>query len=242
MSLAAKPGSAIRRFALRLPVLIVGCLGLAWGVSNLGRSAVISDFWDVEAQLLRFETFSQATAARTLESAAAKELSHCDTHSQRALLLMEIPLAGTGLRSGASNAFDQHMNSLEARTRRILGCSPRDSFAWLMAFGLETQHGILSRHAFDLLAMSYETSPREAWLALRRIIVAVPLVLMAPEPVQANVLDEYMNLIRHRFVDVPARVYLSASAATQALLQSHIDQLDPTSKRLFSEELDRLRA
>ena len=134
------------------------------------------------------------------------------------------------------------MNSLEARTRQILGCSPRDSFAWLMAFGLETQHGILSRHAFDLLAMSYETSPREAWLALRRIIVAVPLVLMAPEPVQANVLDEYMNLIRHRFVDVPARVYLSASAATQALLQSRIDQLDPTSKKLFSEELDRLRA
>jgi len=222
--------------------MIVGCLGLAWGISNLGQSTVISDFWDVEAQLLRFETFNASTAARTLDSAAAKALSPCDTHSQRALLLMEIPLAGAGLRSGASSEFDQHMTSLETRARQILSCSPRDSFAWLMAFGLETQHGMLSPHSFDLLAMSYETSPREAWLALRRVIVAVPLAQLAPEPLQARILDEYLTLIRHRFVDVPARIYLSASAATQALLKERIDQLDPPSKKLFSEELDRLRA
>jgi hypothetical protein len=239
---AAKPGSAVRQFVLRVPILIVGCLALAWGVSNLGQSLVITDFWDVEAQLMRFETFSQTTAARTLESAAAKGLSACDTHSQRALLLMEIPLAGAGLRSGAGSEFDRHMRSLETRTRQILSCSPRDSFAWLTAFGLETQHGLSSGHSFDLLAMSYETSPREAWLALRRIIVAVPLTLMAPEPVQAKILDEYQDLIRHRFFDIPARVYLNASPATQALLQTRIDQLDPTSKRHFSEELDRRRA
>ena len=203
---------------------------------------MLSDFWDVEAQLLRFETFNQATAARILESPAAKELSPCDTHSQRALLLMEIPLAGAGLRSGSGSAFDQHMKSLETRTRQMLSCSPRDAFAWLVAFGVETQHGVLNRHSFDLLAMSYETSPREAWLALRRIIVAVPVVLMAPEPVQAKILDEYINLIRHRFVDVPVRTYLNASAATQALLQSRIDQLDPASKRFFSDELERVRS
>jgi hypothetical protein len=203
---------------------------------------MISDFWDVEAQLLRFETFNQATAARILESPVAKQLSPCDTHSQRALLLMEIPLAGAGLRSGSGSAFDQHMKSLETRTRQILSCSPRDSFAWLVAFGVETQHGVLNRHSFDLLAMSYETSPREAWLALRRIIVAVPVTLMAPEPVQAKILDEYINLIRHRFVDVPVRTYLNASAATQALLQSRIDQLDPASKRFFSDELERVRS
>ncbi len=239
---AAKPGLNVRRLALRVSVLIVGCLSLAWGISSFGPSTMIGDFWDVESQLLRFEKFSPTTSARILDSAAAKGLSPCDTHSQRALLLMEIPLAGAGLRSGSSNEFDQHMKSLEARARQILSCSPRDSFAWLVAFGLETQHGVLNRHSFDLLAMSYETSPREAWLALRRIIVAAPIVLMAPEPVQTKILDEYVNLIRHRFVDVPVRTYLNASAATQALLQSRIDQLDPTSKKLFSDELDRIRS
>jgi hypothetical protein len=227
-------------FSLWGSTLIAGCLGLSWGVSNFGHSATIGGFLDLEAHLLRFETFSQATAARTLESAA--ELSSCDTHSQRVLLLMEIPLADAALRSGDSREFERRVRSMEERTRNILSCSPRDSLAWLMAFGLETQHGLVSHHSFELLTTSYETSPNEAWLALRRITVSVPLVLMAPAPVQSKILDEYQNLIRHRFVDIPARTYLNASAAIQALLQSRIDQLDPLSQKIFSTELERLRS
>jgi hypothetical protein len=155
---------------------------------------------------------------------------------------MEIPLADAALRSGDSREFERRVRSMEERTRNILSCSPRDSFAWLMAFGLETQHGLVSHHSFELLTTSYETSPNEAWLALRRMTVSVPLVLMAPAPVQSKILDEYQNLIRHRFVDIPARTYLNASAAIQALLQSRIDQLDPLSQKIFSTELERLRS
>jgi len=226
-----------------LPVLTVafGCLGLVWGAASLEQSIVAADFWDVEAQLLRFENFSHAASVRTLESAAAQSLSPCDSHSQRALLLMELPLADADLRSGATSDFDRRVQSLETRTRRMLSCTPRDSFAWLVAFGLEARRGVTAR-SFDMLAASYETSPLEAWIGLRRMIVAIPLTLSAPEPIQRMILDEFQHLVRNRFVEIPARLYFNASSDIRKLLDSRIEQLSPSSKRLFSEELAKLRS
>ena len=136
--------------------------------------------------------------------------------------------------------------SASARSRLApdgrLGCAPRDLLVWLLLFGLENEHGLLDEHAFDLLAMSYDTSPNEAWIAVRRIVVAIPVVLFAPEPIQQKILTEFQNLIRHGFVEMPARSYLNASAPTRALLQSRVEELDPRSQKAFSDVLQKLRS
>jgi hypothetical protein len=196
----------------------------------------------LETRLLKFDTFNHATAATTLNSTAAQDVNACDSHAQHALMLLEIPLADAALRSGAVQEFDQRMRSLEARARQTLGCAPRDSFVWSLLFGLENEHGLLDRHAFDLLAMSYDTSPNEAWIAVRRIVLAIPVVLFAPEPVQQKVLAEFQNLIRRGFVELPARSYLNASGPTRAMLQSRIEQLDPRSRKAFSDMLQKLHS
>ncbi|MGA7994387.1 MAG: hypothetical protein WCA28_05695, partial [Bradyrhizobium sp.] len=211
----------------------------AWGISNFVRGIAVDEFWDLEARLLKFENFSGTAATGIL--GGAEHLDGCDTHSQRALLLLEIPLADAALRSGAAHEYDLHIQSLEARTQTILSCSPRDSFGWLVNFGLEVQHGRLNEHTFDLLAMSYETSPNEAWVGVRRIVIAIPAMLAAPEAIREKVLAEFQNLIRQRFVEIPARAYLNASASTRALLQSSVEQLDPLSRKIFSDTLQRFR-
>jgi hypothetical protein len=232
----------VRLLALRCLAIVIGCAGLAWGIFNLQRGDAADDFRELESSLLRFETFSQSTATAALASAAAWDLDPCDNHAQRALLLMEIPLADVALRTGAAHDYDDHVRSLESRARRTLSCTPRDSFVWLVLFGLEIGHGVLNQHTFDLLAMSYETSPNEAWIATRRVMFAVPVVLSAPEPMQRRILDEFETLVRHGFVDMPARSYLRTSGATRALLQSRIDRLDISSRKAFTEAVQRLRA
>lgn len=242
MPAASKPGLAFRIFALRTVTFAIGSLGLVWGISNLASGAAADDFRDVEARLLRFETFNRSAAIRMLEGAAVENVGACDNHSQRVLLLLEIPLADAALRSGAFHEYDQHIQSLEARVRRILNCSPRESFVWLAAFGLEIEHGVLNEHSFDLLAMSYETSPNEAWVAVRRIVVAIPVVFAAPEAVRQKILTEFEHLVSDRFIEIPARAYLNAPAAVRTLLQSRIDQLDPLSQSAFSDALHKLRS
>jgi hypothetical protein len=231
-----------RLLALRCLTAFIGCTGLAFGFSDLLRGEVSDDFRDLESRLLQFETFSQETATEALASAGTWDLSPCDNHAQRALLLMEIPVADAALRSGAVHEYDERIRSLETRSRQALSCAPRDSLVWLVLFGLATGHGILNEHAFDLLAMSYETSPNEAWIATRRTALAIPVVLSAPEPMRQKILTEFQNLIRQRYAEIPARSYLRASGPTRALLQSRIEQLDASSQKTFADALQRLRS
>jgi hypothetical protein len=232
----------VRRLVLRCLTTIIGCAGLIWGVVNAPRSEAADDFRELEARLLQFETFNRTTAADALASALAWDVSPCDNHAQRALLLMEIPLADAALRSGAAHDYDERVRSLESRAKRALGCTPRDSFVWLVLFGLETGHGVLNGHAFDLLAMSYDTSPNEAWIATRRITLAIPVVLSAPKSMQQRILGEFLDLVKSGFVELPARAFLRASGPTRALLQSRIEQLDASRQKAFSDALQKQRA
>jgi hypothetical protein len=226
----------------RILTLAIGCLGLTWGILTLPQSEASDDLRDVESRLLRSETFSRTTVTQTLESQTSQNLSACDTHSQRALLLMEMPLAEAALRSGAAGEFDRRIQSLEARSSRVLSCAPRESFVWLLAFNLEVLHGRLNEQSFNLLAMSYETSPNEAWISVRRIIVAMPLVLIASEPIRHKILFEFQQLIRHGFVDDAARSYLTASGSVRSLLQTQIEQLDLPRQKSFSNALQKIRS
>jgi hypothetical protein len=213
---------------------------VVWGIFAVPRSEAADDLRDIEGRLLRSETFSRTSLTQTLESQMSHDLSPCDTHSQRALLLMEMPLAEAALRSAAAAEFDRHVQSLEARSRQVLGCAPRESFVWLLAFDLEVLHGRLNAQSFDLLAMSYETSPNEAWISIRRIIVAMPLVLVAPEPVRKKILFEFQQLIRNGFVDDAARGYFAASSSIRSLLQAQIEQLDLPRQKNFSDALQKI--
>jgi hypothetical protein len=228
-------------FVQRALTLAVAGLGLAWGILTLPQSEAADDLRYIESRLLRFETFSPSTVAQTLDSPVSRNLSACDTHSQRAMLLMELPLAEAALRAGSATEFDRHIRSLETRSRRILSCTPRESFVWLLAFDLEVLHGQLKDHSFDLLAMSYETSPNEAWISIRRNTVAMPLVLDAPEMVRRKVLSEFQQLARNGFAVDAARSYLAAPQPIRSLLQTRIEQLAPPLQKAFSEELQRLR-
>jgi hypothetical protein len=229
-------------FILWALALLIGCSGLIWSVSNVARGAISDDFRNLEDRLLQFETFSQSASMQTLASPAAKEeLCSCDNHAQRALLLLEMPLADASLRFGAIQDFDQHIQSLESRSRKVLACSPRDSLVWLLLFGIQVEHGRLDDRSFDFLAISYETSPNEAWIGVRRMAVALPVVLAAPEPVRKKILAEFQNLVRNRFLEIPASSYLNARAPLRALLQSRIEELDPLSQKAFFEALLKLR-
>ena len=174
-----------------------------------------------------------------LDSPASSELSLCDTHAQRAVLLLEMPLAEAALRSGKDAEFDQRVRSLEDRTRSTLACAPRDSFVWLLAFNLEVLHGRLDPHAFELLNVSFETSPHEAWISIRRVQAAIPVVLAAPQPVREKILAEFRQLISAGFADDAARSYLASSAIVQSALRTQIRLLAPDEQKRF---LDALRS
>ncbi|MBN9006627.1 MAG: hypothetical protein J0H40_14590 [Rhizobiales bacterium] len=229
-----------RGFIFWILTVVVGCAGLAWGATQLSRNMASDEFMDIESHLLRFEKFSPTVTRDLLGRTSVRNLSACDIHGQRALLLLEMPLAEAALRTGDVRDFDRHLQSLDRRARETLACAPRDSLVWLIMFGLEVLHGHLDRHSFGLLAMSYKTSQNEAWVSLRRVIVAIPVVLSAPAPLKEKILTEFSDLIRHGFLDIPAAAYLRSSPPVRAMLQSEIEKLPSYSRHNFSSALEKV--
>jgi hypothetical protein len=123
-----------------------------------------------------------------------------------------------------------------------LSCTPRDSFVWLVLFGLQTAHGVLDEHAFDLLAMSYQSAPNEAWIAVRRVLLAVPVLRSAPKPMQETILTEFQSLVANGFLDMPARAYQNAPEAVRSELQARVEQLDTLRQKSFADALQKLRS
>jgi hypothetical protein len=220
--------------------LALAAAGLAWGCNILPISEAADDFGYFESQLLQAETFDPGPLALQLTSAAAQVVSDCDTHSQTALLLIEMRLAQAALRAGRVQEFDKHTENLDSRSKRVLSCAPRQSFVWLLRFSFEALHGRLNEQSFNSLAMSYETSPNEAWISIRRIVVALPFILVASEPLRERILSEFKGLVGDGFIDVTVRSYLTSSAPIRLLLQNQIDQLPLTRQKAFSDLLLKL--
>jgi hypothetical protein len=114
-----------------------------------------------------------------------------------------------------------------------LSCTPRESFVWLLLFDLAVLHGQIDDQSARLLAMSYETSPNEAWIAIRRTTAALPIMLLLGEPLRKTVVSEFQQLIRFGLVDDAARAYARSPAAVHAALQSEIEKLSGEQQQAF---------
>ena len=226
----------------RLAMLVLGGAGLVWGLLALPTSDTSDDLRNIETQLLQSETFDSKALAVELSSPAAEAVSACDSSSQTALLLMEMDLTQAALRAGAVDDFDRHANSLETRSKETLSCAPRDSLVWLVAFSLKILHGQSDKQALDLLEMSYETSPNEAWIGIRRIIAAMPVLALLSQPLQEKVLAEFEQLARSGFVYEAARSYAGASTSTRPLLLDRIQRLDAKEQKLFWDEVEKIQS
>lgn len=122
-----------------------------------------------------------------------------------------------------------------------MSCSPHDSLAWIVLFALALQAGRLDAEAFGLLEASYETSPNEAWIGIRRVGVAAPVSLLAPTDTRQKLLAEFSALIEHGFVELPAQAYVRSHQAVRELLDTAISPLDPLRQRRFREAVQKLR-
>jgi hypothetical protein len=111
----------------------------------------------------------------------------------------------------------------------------------MLLFDLAVLHGQSDERAFGLLARSYDTSPSEAWISIRRINVALPLLFQMGDGLRNTVLSEFQRLIRSGFVQETARSYSQSSAPVRSALETRIEQLTAAEQKAFSAALQDLQ-
>jgi hypothetical protein len=233
---------SLARYIARGLTLTVAALVLGWAIQVLPTSEAADQYRYLENQLLHSENFSSTTFGQQLAYVASQTLADCDTHSQTAIALMEMRLAEIALHSGKVDEFDRLSSSLEARSRRVLNCAPRESFIWLLAFSLEILHGRMTEETFSLLAMSYETSPSEGWIAIRRNFVGTPLLLVMPVALQDSFLQEFGRLVSNGFQHEAALSYSAASLPIRSYLRTQVEQLDSFQQQRFWDAFRKIQS
>lgn len=234
------PSEARRSTTIKFVSFAIGVIGIVWATANFHRAIAIDRFESFADHLLRFKTFDNGFSSTVLNSRAAHALDACDTRAQRALIMLEIPLADAALRTGAANEFDARTADLKTRAYQSLSCAPTESFAWLVLFGLAVQSGRLDPDAFAFLERSYETSAREAWVAVRRIAIAAPVASLAPEATRHKIASEFRQLLLDGYVELPAQSYARSHQGVREFLDAEVEQLDVRSQLRFKAAVAKL--
>lgn len=226
------PKLPLRTLVTKAGAAVLSLIGLVWGLIALPTSGTSDYLRALGEGLLRSKTYN-AKAMSEIEMLASPKLGACDVHAHNALLLIEIRLAEISLRIGDVSTFDQKVEAAKARVGEVLRCSPRQSFIWLSAFGIEVLQGRLSERTFAMLKMSYETSPNEAWIAIRRNPIASRFLSKTDETLRQMIIVEFEKLVTDGFYKEAAHSFLNASEDSRNTLEERIKRLELTRQTEF---------
>lgn len=177
--------------------------------------------------VLAGQTFAPGVVENTLANVDSLSLRRsCDKRSLAALLILYgyLEQDDTTTTEDVSLA-DRMRTDGEATARQLAICDPHQSFAWLSLYSARIAKRGFDDTAQRLLAMSYRTAPREAWIAGRRSIMAVHVFKYLDPATQAHVLDDAAGLTEAGLEDFAVQLYMAGSPAFKKQLVSRLLQL-----------------
>lgn len=175
---------------------------------NETLSVIRTDASEAESSLLE-------AAASSLHAALA--LAPCNMALHRDLQLVLGAIADRSATDDDVAAVDRSLDDVQHAIGEQLGCKPLDGKAWLdyALVSLEREgFGKRSRAAFS---MSARVSPRESWLAQRRVETAVRLAPMLDDKTRSIVLNDIAVLDQANHYRLNTVMKNAAVSSTEAL-------------------------
>lgn len=217
---------------------LVSALALCGSIWIFRSSDVSDGFIRIEQQLLHLEIFDVEEMASAVRANALETSWSCDTHTQMALVMIEMRLADHALHSGSVVEFENYSNSLQRRAELGLACAPYASFLWLAAFSSRLAHGQIDQRALEFLSMSYQTSSFEGWLMIRRLSLVLPLTMVVSPQLREVILSEFIRCIEDGYVAEAARSYARAPSSAQQLLRGQLGRTTAQKQAAFWRALN----
>lgn len=178
------------------------------------------------AQLSAIKNLLAATPARTLR---ASDLSNA---AMVRLWLWDDELK-LGQRPPASDLVE-----LQTAVGAAIDQSPSNSFMWLTDLWVKLRKGEFVDRDWNLLRMSYQSGPNDAWIAVRRNSLAVGVFQSLPDDLAEQALLEFARLVRSGFYSDAANILAGPGWAFRDKLLSRLVQIDEADRRAFAKVLE----
>lgn len=226
------------RAAPRILAIVLGCVGVGWGVLTFPIFARDAQIEPVAAKVLRGEIFQpQQLAAQlgTIHSVASQP--YCYAPAARNAAIISLRVAEDSLNNPAIGQIDENMAAATAAVKSSLSCDPVDGYLWLSLFWLRAIGSGTQPKDLDLLRMSYAKGPNEGWIMTKRNHLALAIFPSLPPDLAEQALAEFAKMLTPEFVAIAADNFVGPGWPIHEKLLDRIKDLPESERWDFAETL-----
>jgi len=216
--------------SLRASAMLVGLVGIVWGVSEfpaLRQESTIKKIADriLVGDVYKYEILLKQ--ASLVDPAQRPEL--CRPLTVRSWAVIRLRLAE--ISDNAVGPAPVRTNLAVDAIRQSLACSPADPFFWLALYALEPSAPL------NYLTASYRLGPNEGWIALKRNPVAFANFDELPDDLRRIVVREFVRIVEMDTIDDAAKIFVGPAWDQRELILSQMDQVPLRQRQRFQAAL-----
>jgi hypothetical protein len=219
--------------SLRAFAMLVGLIGIAWGVSEFSALRQESTIKKIADRILVGDVYKYEILLKQsslVEPTQRPEL--CRPLTVRSAAVIRLRLAEIS-DNAALGPAPVRTNLAVNAIRESLACSPTDPFFWLALYALEPSAPL------NYLTASYRLGPNEGWIALKRNPVAFANFDELPDDLRRIVVHEFVRIVEMGTIDDAVKIFVGPAWENRELILSQMDQVPLSQRQIFQAALIR---
>jgi hypothetical protein len=216
----------------RTSAMLVGLIGMAWGVSEFSALREESTIKRIADRILVGDVYKYQILLKQsslVEPTQRPEL--CRPLTVRSAAVIRLRLAE--ISDNAALAPEPVRTNLAVDAiRQSLACSPADPFFWLALYALEPSAPL------NYLTASYRLGPNEGWIALKRNPVAFSNFDELPDDLRRIVVQEFVRIVEMDGAIADAmKIFVGPAWDHRELILSEMEQVPLPQRQAFQAAL-----
>jgi hypothetical protein len=219
------------RLSLRASAMLVGLVGIVWGVSEFPALRQESTIKKIADRILVGDVYKYEILLKQASLVAPTQNPElCRPLTVRSAAVIRLRLAEISDNSALGPAPVRTNLAVDA-IRQSLACSPADPFFWLALYALEPSAPL------NYLTASYRLGPNEGWIALKRNPVAFANFDELPEDQRRMVVQEFLRIVEMDTIDDAMKIFVGPAWDQRELILSQMDQVPLRQRQKFQAAL-----
>lgn len=218
------------RLSLRASAMLVGLIGIAWGVSEFPALRQESTIKKIADRILVGDVYKYEILLKQSLVEPTQRPELCRPLTVRSAAVIRLRLAEISDNAALGPAPVRTNLAVDA-IRQSLACSPADPFFWLALYALEPSAPL------NYLTASYRLGPNEGWIALKRNPVAFANFDELPDDLRRIVVQEFVRIVEMDTIDDAVKIFVGPAWDQRELILSQMDQVSLRQRQRFQAAL-----
>src|ERR1700730_13288530 len=215
------------RLSLRASAMLVGLVGIVWGVSEFPALRQESTIKKIADRILVGDVYKYEILLK--QSSLVEPTQRpglCRPLTVRSAAVIRLRLGEI-----SDNAALGPANLAVDAIRESLACSPADPFFWLAMYALEPSAPL------NYLTASYRVGSNEGWIAIKRNPVAFANFDELPDDLRRIVVQEFVRIVEMETIDDAMKIFVGPAWDNRELILSQMDEVPLRQRQKFQEAL-----